>query len=268
MSFELALIGYPLSHSHSAAFFTDKFAREGIDARYFNAPLASIEELPRLLEEHPALIGFNVTAPYKEAVIPYLHELSPQARKIGAVNTVKIIRSEAAGTPADPRLAGHNTDCTAFRASLSRLMQRAGITPRDDMRALIAGTGGASKAAVQACLDLGITPARVSRTPGRAEYSYEDLTEEVMLAHRIIINATPLGTYPNTDAAPPLPYGLITPAHVCFDMVYNPPLSLFLRQAGERGASTANGAEMLRLQALEAYGIWTAEAGSSTSGTE
>ncbi len=266
MAFELALIGYPLSHSHSAEFFNKKFDLEGIEARYFNAKLSSIDELPSLLEEHPSLLGFNVTAPYKEAVMPYLDALSPEARAIGAVNTVKIVRS---ATPRSKgmHLTGYNTDCSALRSSLSHFLKREGVDISNGLYALILGTGGASKAAVQACRALGIESALVSRMRGRGRYTYDDLSEKIMSRHRLIINTTPLGTYPDVNEAPDIPYSFISHAHACFDLVYNPPVSLFLKKAREGGAVICNGAEMLRLQALEAYEIWTAD-GFMTSVSE
>lgn len=266
MAFELALIGYPLSHSRSAEFFNKKFDAERIDARYFNAEISSIEELPSLLEKHHALLGFNVTAPYKEAVIPYLDALSPEARAIGAVNTVKISRLSSAGSKG-MYLTGYNTDCSALRRSLSRFLEREVPDTHKGLEALILGTGGAAKATVQACQDLGIACAVVSRMQGRGKYTYGDLSEKIMSRHRLIINATPLGTYPNVNEAPDIPYSFISHAHACFDLVYNPPLSLFLQKARERGAGICNGAEMLRLQALEAYGIWTSD-GAITSVSE
>lgn len=238
---QFGLLGYPLGHSFSRAFFTDKFAREGIDAEYLNFELPDIAALPALIAEHPALCGFNVTIPYKQAVIPYLDDLSSEASAIGAVNTVKIDGN---------RLIGHNTDIIGFRDSLRPLLQP------HHTRALVLGTGGASRAVVHALDTLGITWRYVSR---KGSFSYSALTPAILASYTLIINCTPLGMSPNIDNCPDIPYEALTPRHLLFDLVYNPEETLFLRRGRERGAVTKNGLEMLHLQALAAWRIWNSD---------
>ena len=236
------LIGFPLGHSFSARYFTVKFQRENLSGyEYRNFPLESIRELPAMLENHPGLLGFNVTIPYKQEVIPFLTALSAEAREIGAVNCVKI-------TPQG--LYGHNTDAYGFRKSLLGL-----IGPmRPD--ALILGTGGASKAVGYVLRELGIAYTTVSRSGGPGRLCYRELTAEVMHSHPLIVNATPLGTFPKVAGCPALPYETITPAHFLFDLVYNPPLTEFLRRGKAQGAAICNGYEMLVGQAEKAWEIW------------
>lgn len=230
------LIGYPLDHSFSAKWFSERFAAAGIaDAEYRNFPLESIKELPRLLAAHENLEGFNVTIPYKEAIIPYLDSLSQDAAETGAVNCV--VRNGKA-------LTGYNTDWQGFRDSLQAFIGRS--CPR----ALILGSGGSSKAIAYAMRTLEIEYLTVSRgKTGRDMVSYQDLTPAVMDSRRLIINTTPLGTYPNTASFPDIPYELLTPEYMLFDLVYNPPLTRFLEKGHERGCRTCNGEEMLRNQA-------------------
>ena len=236
------LIGFPLGHSFSARYFTEKFQRENLSGyEYRNFPLESIRELPAMLENHPGLLGFNVTIPCKQEVIPFLTALSAEAREIGAVNCVKI-------TPQG--LYGHNTDAYGFRKSLLGL-----IGPmRPD--ALILGTGGASKAVGYVLRELGIAYTTVSRSSGPGRLCYRELTAEVMHSHPLIVNATPLGTFPKVAGCPALLYETITPAHFLFDLVYNPPLTEFLRRGKAQGAAICNGYEMLVGQAEKAWEIW------------
>lgn len=241
------LIGFPLGHSFSAKFFSEKFSREGIDAQYLNFELPDIGDLMELLSERPELEGFNVTIPYKELILPYLTAISPQAKAIGAVNVVKV------GHDADGRvtsLIGHNTDAPAFARTLAPML------PIEAVSALVLGTGGASKA-VQTALDsLGVPHTLVSRTIAPGRLTYNELTSPVMAANKVIINTTPLGMYPKTDACPPIPYELLDEQHVCYDVVYNPEQTLFMRKAAARGARVKNGLDMLHLQALLAWHIW------------
>ena len=219
------LIGYPLGHSFSARFFDEKFRREGIDASYRNFELEDIGELMELLAEYPEIRGFNVTIPYKQQVIPYLTTLSPQARAIGAVNTV-CVRHDSTGNVI--ALEGHNTDAPAFARTLAPLL------PLNAISALILGTGGASKA-VSAALDaLGISYRFVSRTPAEGQLGYNDISAEIMASHKLIINTTPLGMSPKVDACPPIPYELLTSEHICYDLIYNPEQTLFMSRAAER----------------------------------
>lgn len=242
---ELALIGRTLSHSFSARYFNDKFQSEGLDLRYINLELAQIDELPRALAKHPALIGFNVTIPYKEAILPYLDSLSPQAAKIGVVNTVVIKRENGSMC-----LEGHNTDYSGFHAALRPM-----IAGREGLRALVAGTGGASKAVCALLSDLGIDYMILSRNPEQG-LSYSSLDAKIMASHQLIINATPLGTSPNTDEAPAIPYEMLTPNHILIDLVYNPSLTLFMRKGLERGSLVRNGLRMLQGQAMAAWELW------------
>ncbi|MDE7388631.1 MAG: shikimate dehydrogenase [Muribaculaceae bacterium] len=242
------LIGNPLSHSFSSAFFTEKFASEGIDARYLNFELPDIGDLMEMLAEYPDLRGFNVTIPYKEAVMPYLTDISAEARAIGAVNVVKIT-TDVSGAPL---LHGYNTDAPAFARSIATILPDASSM----LRALVLGTGGASKAVCFALRMLGIEPVLVSRNRRQGVITYADLTPEVMTDHLVIVNTTPLGMWPDTDRCPDIPYDLVTDRHVCMDLTYNPAVTLFMQKCIDRGASVKNGADMLRLQALLSWQIW------------
>lgn len=241
------LIGNPLGHSFSASFFNEKFSREGIDASYRNFELPDIGDLMELLAEVPELRGFNVTIPYKEQIIPYLTALSPQARAIGAANTVKLTHDSDGNVTA---LEGHNTDAPAFARTLAPLL------PLEAVSALVLGTGGASKAVCAALDALGIGYTLVSRTAGEGRIGYDALTAEVMAANRLIVNTTPLGMSPYVDACPPIPYELLTPEHICYDLIYNPETTLFMTRAAEQGATVKNGLDMLHLQAILAWDIW------------
>lgn len=234
------LIGYPLGHSFSATWFAEKFRREAIaDAEYRNFPLASIEELPALWAAHPDLVGLNVTAPYKVAVMRYLSHVDPVAREIGAVNCM-VRRPDG--------WHGYNVDWIGFGETLRPLLD--GEHPD----ALVLGTGGASQAARYALEQFGIRYLSVSRTPkNERQIAYEDLSPEVMASHRLIVNATPLGTFPAVEAAPPIPYDQLTSHHILYDMVYNPPLTTFLRHGQEHGCRISNGYGMLVRQAEESW---------------
>ena len=241
------LIGYPLGHSFSARFFTEKFRREGIDASYRNFELEDIGELMELLAEVPEIKGFNVTIPYKQQILPYLTVISPQAREIGAVNTVRLIHDDFGTISA---IEGYNTDAPAFARTVAPLL------PIEAVSALILGTGGASKAVSAALSALGIDHKFVSRSPQEGQLSYSDLTPDVMAANKLIVNTTPLGMSPNLDACPPIPYEMLTESHVCYDLIYNPEQTLFMTRAKEKGAMVKNGLDMLHLQALLAWQIW------------
>ena len=258
------LIGFPLKHSFSAKFFTEKFRREEIDAEYLNFELEHIQDLRHIIIFNQHLKGMNVTIPYKEKVIPFLDEVSPEARKIAAVNVIKVDRK-----PGDMyyyRLTGYNTDYTGFKQSLTPLLNRPmqgdaaqshpSRDPSPHQKALILGTGGASKAVAQALTDLLIEWKYVSRTPGNNRLTYNDISPAVVSEHTLIINASPVGTFPQTDQCPDIPYALLTPRHLLYDLVYNPEETLFLQKGKERGAVTKNGREMLELQALAAWEIW------------
>jgi shikimate dehydrogenase len=240
------LIGFPLKHSFSAKFFTEKFRREGIDAEYLNFEIENIEDLPHIILHNRQLKGLNVTIPYKEKVISFLDDISPEAEKIGAVNVIKVERKPGF------RLTGYNTDYTGFRQSLTPLLH-GGVSHR---KALILGSGGASKAVARALTDMRIEWRCVSRTPGSGRLAYSDLSPAVIAEHTLIINASPVGTFPETDCCPAIPYEPLTPHHLLYDLVYNPEETLFLQKGKAQGATVKNGREMLELQALAAWKIW------------
>jgi shikimate dehydrogenase len=236
------LIGYPLSHSFSKKYFTEKFEREGLaDCRYELFPIASIDELPQLLRSQPDLCGLNVTIPYKEQVLSFLHERTGQVKQIRACNCISV---------SNGKLKGHNTDITGFERSLE------GLLKPHHTRALILGTGGAAKA-VEFVLDKrGIAYKYVSRKPSSKTFSYEQLTPAIIREYTLIINSTPLGMYPHITEAPPIPYESLTPSHYLFDLIYNPEKTLFLKKGEDKGAAIKNGSEMLIIQADESWLIW------------
>lgn len=240
------LVGHPLGHSFSAGYFAEKFAREGFDATYTNFDFADISQLTTLIAENENLRGVNVTIPHKQAVIPLLDELSTEAREIGAVNVVRIAR-DADGTI---RTKGYNSDVIGFVESLRPLLQS------HHRRALVLGTGGASKAIVFGLKKLGITPIYVSRIKRTDALTYEELSPEVLSAHHVIVNCSPVGMYPHVDEAPNLPYHLLTPQHLCYDLVYNPLETAFMKKASAQGAVVKNGLEMLHLQAEAGWKFW------------
>ena len=231
------LIGRTLGHS---------FSREYGRTEYVNFELPDIGDFMEAVAEAPNLCGLNVTIPYKEQIMPYLNALSDDAASIGAVNTVAVEYDSRGGIT----LTGHNTDVIGFRDSIRPL-----IKP-DMTRALVLGTGGASKAVVHGLRSLGIEPTLVSRTAAEGRLTYADLTPEVMDSHKVIVNTTPLGMWPDVDSCPGIPYGLLTSAHLCYDLIYNPDTTLFMRRAAEHGAEVKNGLEMLLLQAFAAWQIW------------
>lgn len=239
------LIGYPLGHSFSQDYFNKMFDSEGIDARYVNFELPDIGDLMEVIAQYPALSGLNVTIPYKEQVIPYMDEMDEDAARIGAVNVIKFI-----GKGAALKLKGYNSDVIGFTDSIAPL-----LTP-ERTAALVLGTGGASKAVCRGLANLGIEVLKVSRTAREGVITYEEITPEIMEKHKIIVNTTPLGMYPNVDACPDIPYNLLTPQHLCYDLLYNPDITLFMQKAAEHGAETKNGLEMLLLQAFAAWQIW------------
>lgn len=239
------IIGNPLGHSFSRTYFTELFARTGRDACYVPYELRSAGELMALVTIHPNLVGLNVTIPFKQTVIPYLNAIDPTAARIGAVNVIK-----AEQKPGCTWLKGYNTDVIGFSRSIGPLLQP------HHTRALVLGTGGASLAVHYALRELGVASTAVSRTPKDGQLGYGDLTEEVLRSHTVIVNATPLGTTPDTGSCPAIPYDLLTPRHLCFDLVYNPDKTLFLSKAEAHGATIRNGLEMLYIQADEAWKIW------------
>ncbi|MCM1067852.1 MAG: shikimate dehydrogenase [Muribaculaceae bacterium] len=249
---DYGLIGRPLGHSQSKAFFTALFAARGSSEVYANFELSELTPaaLYGLVLLNPRLKGFNVTAPYKEEIMNYLDRLSPEAERVEAVNTVKVIRSEDGRVLA---LEGYNTDVEGFRESVSPMCAR--LTP--EQGALVLGTGGASKAVVAALATLGVPSLRVSRTKvGDGIVDYGSIDEALLRRMPLVVNATPAGTWPNTESCPPFPYGLLTEACMCHDLVYNPAETTFMRLARERGAEVKNGLDMLHGQALASLKIW------------
>ncbi|MDQ3046603.1 MAG: shikimate dehydrogenase [Bacteroidota bacterium] len=245
------LIGKPLSHSFSEKYFSDKFIREGIsDCQYNLYPLESIDLLPELLLKHPNLKGLNVTTPYKVAVLPYLDEIDPIAEIIGAVNCISITYPSGD----KPFLKGYNTDAFGFRQSIKPFLET------QHERALILGTGGASKAVHQVLKEIGIDCFFVSQNKWKVKsekvFSYNELTEYIIHSFKLIINASPVGTYPHAHQAPEIPYQHITSSHLLYDLVYNPPETEFMKKGKAMGASVVNGLSMLHQQAEEAWRIW------------
>lgn len=237
------LIGHPLTHSFSKKYFSDKFENNHITNCFYELfDIDNIKKITELLKSHPNLKGLNVTIPYKEKIIPFLSELNPEAKKIGAVNTIKI---------EDKKLIGYNTDYYGFKQSLKPFIE---ITHE---RALILGTGGASKAVFHALNDLNIQCLFVSRNPkNENEISYDDVNEYVLKYHQIIINTTPIGTFPNVNDKPNLEYEYITSGHLLYDLVYNPEQTQFLTEGKLKGAIILNGLQMLKLQAEKSWEIW------------
>jgi len=238
------LIGYPLTHSFSKNYFTEKFKREGIDnCRYENFQLVSIDNLPKVLVENPNLAGLNVTIPHKESVLQFINESSETVKEIGACNCIRIT---------DEGLAGYNTDVVGFEKSLS---EKLGSHHR---KALILGTGGAAKAVEYVLGRMGINYKCVSRQASATNLSYDQLDKFLIQEYELIINTTPVGMYPNISEAPPIPYGGIGQKHFLFDLIYNPVKTLFLKKGEDRGAVIQNGYDMLIYQAEESWNIWNA----------
>ena len=260
------IIGFPLGHSFSRGFFTEKFAREGIDAQYLNFEIPDAKMLLDVLRDNPELRGLNVTLPHKQAVIPMLDELSDEAREIGAVNVIRIERLKDPSQPSpkgrEPLsspfkgelegvyLKGFNSDIIGFTESIKPLLQP------HHTHALILGTGGASRAIRVGLSRLGIKWTYVTRSPREGMLAYSDLTPEVMEKYTVIVNCSPVGMFPKVDQAPAIPYACLTPKHLLFDLVYNPEDTLFLKKGRERGAKGKNGLEMLHLQAVASWRFW------------
>lgn len=240
--YKFGLVGRNISYSFSRAYFNRKFAELGLENHsYENFDLSRIEGFPLVLKQNPGLKGLNVTIPYKESIIPYLDLLDHEAAKIGAVNTIKI-------SPAG--LEGYNTDIYGFRQALEPILNAG------DKSALILGTGGASKAVAYVLEQLGIAVSYVSRSPAGSQIGYGELGPELVETHQLIINATPLGTFPDIAAKPPFPYEHLDSAHLLFDLIYNPEKTSFLEAGERKGARIMNGLRMLELQAEKAWEIW------------
>jgi shikimate dehydrogenase len=237
------LLGKNISYSFSRGYFTEKFKKLNLkNNTYLNFDIPSIQDFHSILEDK-SIKGYNVTIPYKEEIIPFLDKLDKTAKKIGAVNTIKITKKG--------NLKGYNSDVVGFENSIKPLLKKG------HKRALILGTGGASKAVAFALKKNNIKYKFVSRNPkGKKEISYEDLTENRMCKHQIIINCTPLGTSPDIHKSPNIPYQFLTDKHLLFDLIYNPEITAFLDKGKEKGAVIKNGYEMLALQAEESWRIW------------
>lgn len=243
MKQQFGLIGFPLSHSFSPNYFQQKFEQNNIEAIYKSHPIEDITLLPELLLQQPELKGLNVTIPYKTSVIEYLNYISKEAHQIGAVNCIKIVGD---------KLLGFNTDYIGFANSLKPLL------PADTKAALVLGSGGSSQAVQYALKQMGISYHIVSQS-GKGNYNYTDLNEAIIRAHTLIINTTPLGMFPHTQAYPPIPYSLLSDKHLLYDLIYNPDQTAFLKQGVTKGAATKNGWEMLQLQAEKSWDIWNEE---------
>ncbi len=253
------LIGFPLGHSFSEKYFRDKFVKEKIsDCDYQLFPLQSIDEFTGLIQSRPDLAGLSVTIPYKEKVIPFLSDLDETAKAIGAVNCIRIIRTPAASgrsstAHSEPRLIGYNTDAYGFSQSIKPFLESR------HQRALILGAGGAAKAVEHALRKLGVDTLTVVRKPAPTkpgQLLYSEVNKNVLSSHLLIVNTTPLGTFPDVDDAPAIPYEFLGPDHLLYDLVYNPPETLFLKSGKARGAQTLNGLKMLELQADRAFEIF------------
>ncbi|KAB1154740.1 shikimate dehydrogenase family protein [Flavobacterium luteum] len=240
---QFGLVGRNISYSFSKSYFTERFQKDNTqDCTYENFDIQEITDFPSILKNNPDLVGLNVTIPYKETVIPFLNELSETAAKIGAVNVIKITKER--------KLIGHNSDCYGFKKALEPLLEP------HHKKALILGTGGASKAVAFALEELGISSAFVSRKASEKQISYDQIDASTFENYHIIINSTPLGTSPNTEAFPKIPYEYFTPKHIAFDLIYNPAETQFLKKAKANGAVIKNGLEMLVNQAEKAWEIW------------
>ncbi|AWI27049.1 shikimate dehydrogenase family protein [Flavobacterium pallidum] len=240
---QFGLIGRNIDYSFSKAYFTEKFRSEGLEGNtYENFDIADITGFQDIIENNPDLSGLNVTIPYKETVMPFLDKLSKKAKAIGAVNTIKFTKKG--------KLKGYNTDWFGFTKSIAPLLKT------EHKKALILGTGGASKAVAFALEKLGIGYIFVSRNEGRNTITYEQLSPYMMSEYLVVINCTPLGTSPDINAFPDVPYEYFTPEHIAYDLIYNPSETTFLAKAAALGATTKNGHDMLIFQAEKAWEIW------------
>ena len=239
------IIGYPLGHSFSPGYFNEKFANEGIDARYEMFEIPSVDTILEIVESNPTLRGLNVTIPYKEKVIEYLDQLSDEARAIGAVNVIKVTHRGRS-----IHMKGFNSDVIGFTQSIEPVLQRY------HKKALILGTGGASKAIEYSLRKLGLETLKVSRYEREGTVKYESITPEVIKEYNVIVNCTPVGMYPHVDECPPLPYEAMDRHTLLYDLIYNPDATLFMKKGKEHGAVVKNGLEMLLLQAQASWEFW------------
>ena len=242
------LIGYPLGHSFSRKFFTEKFAKEGIDAQYLNFEIPSIEEFPEIIKNDPTLRGLNVTIPYKQHVMQYLDDISEEAKAIGAVN---VVNCQLSTVNCQLHLTGYNSDVIGFVESIKPLLKP------HHKKALILGTGGASKA-IRYGLEkkLGMKTLFVSRSAREGMITYEEVTAEVLKEYEVIVNCSPVGMYPHVDECPALPYEAMNENNLLYDLVYNPLETLIMKKGAAQGATVKNGLEMLHLQAIASWEFW------------
>lgn len=255
---KFGLIGYPLGHSFSKKYFTEKFEKEGIeDCVYELYPIENVSDVQELLKSNPELCGLNVTIPHKIGVMYYLDKITPEAKAIDAVNCIKVINQKPVESfftgefsATKIRLEGHNTDAYAFEASLKPLLKK------HHNKALVLGTGGGSRAVSYVLDKLGINFKIVSRRSTRKQIGYSEINQAIMREYTIIINTTPLGTFPDVSSFPEIPYNLITSRHLLYDLVYNPAETEFMKRGREQGSVVKNGEEMLHLQAEKAWEIW------------
>jgi len=239
------LIGFPLGHSFSISYFNEKFANEGIDASYINFEIPSIKNLKEVLASNLELKGLNVTIPYKEQVIPFLDAISDEAKAIGAVNVIRVTHKGKKII-----LKGYNSDVIGFRDSIEPMLEP------DHKKALILGTGGASKAINYGLQSIGLETLFVSRTKKPNCITYEEVTPEVIKEYNVIVNCTPVGMFPHVNECPPLPYEAMDSHTLLYDLIYNPDITLFMYQGKQRGATVKNGLEMLLLQAFASWDLW------------
>ena len=242
------LIGFPLGHSFSVSFFNEKFTNENINARYINFEIPQIDELPEILASNPELKGLNVTIPYKQKVISYLDDISPEAKSIVAVNVIRITHKGK-----NPILKGFNSDVIGFTRSIEPMLEKF------HKKALILGTGGASKAIEYGLNTLGLETLFVSRTKRDGCITYDEVTSELVKEYNVIVNCTPVGMYPKADSCPDLPYEAMGSHNILYDLIYNPDETLFMKKGAEHGATTKNGLEMLLLQAFASWDFWNGE---------
>lgn len=240
------LIGYPLGHSFSISYFNQKFADEGINAKYENFEIMSIDQLQEILDTNTTLRGLNVTIPYKEKVIEFLDSITPEAQAIGAVNVIRVIHEGK-----NIKLKGYNSDVIGFTQSIEPMLDK-----KWHKKALILGTGGASKAINYGLKSLGLDTVFVSRYQRPGTIQYETITPEVVKEYNVIINCTPVGMYPHSEECPPLPYEAMDYHTILYDLIYNPDETLFMRKGREQGAEVKNGLEMLLLQAFASWEFW------------
>jgi shikimate dehydrogenase len=240
------LIGYPLGHSFSISYFNQKFSDENINAKYENFEIPSIDQLQEILDTNPNLRGLNVTIPYKEKVIEYLDSITPEAQAIGAVNVIRVSHEGK-----KIKLKGYNSDVIGFTQSIESMLDR-----NWHKKALVLGTGGASKAISYGLKSLGLETVFVSRYQRPDTICYEDITPEVVKEYNVIVNCTPLGMFPKTEECPKLPYEAMDDKNILYDLIYNPDETLFMRKGAEHGAEVKNGLEMLLLQAFASWEMW------------